>query len=365
MITWPFAETRIIACRFTASSTSISMCGMFVLSSENSCCSENFGINFESLVIDARWKCLVSVSDDDGFDLIGMPCSSSTPETADSDSSSSGDSVSHIFCVDSSTFHTRSVWSRDHVTNSMSEWTYERFGRQAKSRMTSLWPRNEQIGALCLALFHNSKLFSPRPRFGTMTVTKPSANGWKVQNWNQIPWRSACVHCSLTVYLARHTGDEVVIIFSARRGFLMSKYFTVPSWLAVVRCVSCLWLQLIPCILRKNIIHEPSPLKSSTELKHTVPNVPWYTVLGMSPFASPRCADRHHVLWLVNSPTLGWNPLVLHRLKSTPWLVVIHRMLSHIRQIITHADGTQRHRWFLRIAQIPQMRERVDWAAGQ
>lgn len=49
-----------------------------------------------------------------------------------------------------------------------------------------------------------------------------------------------------TVYLARHTGDEVVIIFSARRGLLMQKYFTVPSWLAVVRCVSCLWLQLIP-----------------------------------------------------------------------------------------------------------------------
>lgn len=41
-----------------------------------------------------------------------------------------------------------------------------------------------------------------------------------------------------TVYLALQTGEEVVIIFSALRGLLMSKYFTVPSWLAVVRCAS-------------------------------------------------------------------------------------------------------------------------------
>lgn len=32
-----------------------------------------------------------------------------------------------------------------------------------------------------------------------------------------------------TVYLALHTGDEVVMIFSALLGLLMQKYFTVPS----------------------------------------------------------------------------------------------------------------------------------------
>lgn len=32
-----------------------------------------------------------------------------------------------------------------------------------------------------------------------------------------------------TVYRARHTGDDVVIIFSARLGLLMQKYLTVPS----------------------------------------------------------------------------------------------------------------------------------------
>lgn len=64
------------------------------------------------------------------------------------------------------------------------------------------------------------------------------------------------------MYLARHTGDDVVIIFSARRGLLISKYFTVPSWLAVVRCVSSRWLQLMPwmrakCAVMYCIGHEP------------------------------------------------------------------------------------------------------------
>lgn len=94
--------------------------------------------------------------------------------------SSSGVSGSHIFWIVSSTFQTRSVWSRDHVINSMSEFSYWRFGRQAKSSITSLCPWNEQIGELWRALFHKSRLFSPRPKLGTITVTNPSANGYHI-----------------------------------------------------------------------------------------------------------------------------------------------------------------------------------------
>lgn len=75
-------------------------------------------------------------------------------------------------------------------------------------------------------------------------------------------WLFVHLKSTPTVYLALQTGEEVVIIFSALRGLFMSKYFTVPSWLAVVRCASSRWLQLIPWILARWAViywigHEP------------------------------------------------------------------------------------------------------------
>lgn len=236
------------------------MCGMFVFNSENSCCNEQDG-----------WVRFL-----DGFDGTVKRCDDSNarrkfafvvtyvvvkkkrvlqkkrkkiPATAANlyyiPSGSSGCGDSHSFCNASSILQTRTDWSRDHViSSSQSDEDWFRFGLQAKSSTTSVWPTNEQIGALCFELFHNSKLFSPRPRCGTITVTKPSANGYlqrktlciRVHTTTKREVKFHSAFC--TVYLARHTGDDVVIILSARLGLFMSKYFTVPSWLAVVKCVS-------------------------------------------------------------------------------------------------------------------------------
>lgn len=349
-MTWPLADTRIIACRLTGSKTSTSICGIFVLSSENSCCNENFGIILRSLGV--RWKCLANVNDEDAFDLIGMPCSSKTPDTTDS--SSSGDSVSHIFCIVSSTFQTRSVWSRDHVTNSMSEWSYERFGRQAKSNITSLWPRNEQIGALCFALFHSNKLFSPRPKFGTITVTKPSANGYEKneRNWNMLRsiW-SFNIH-SPYILLAKLATTwwlsfpHVVDYLCQNTWRFHLDWLSLDAFLAydsnlfrVFCCNENLWISIINCS------NEYFEWAVAYRAKCAV--MYW---MGHEPFRksqirkSPSCAVANRFPETRLKPTCVAPAEMCFSINKIFFVI----FLKIIRfDDLTHADCTQWHRWFL------------------
>lgn len=58
------------------------------------------------------------------------------------------------------------------------------------SNTTSLWPTNvltgDAMGEFMFRMFHNDKLFSPRLSWGTVTVTRPSPNGCKVnEQWGK------------------------------------------------------------------------------------------------------------------------------------------------------------------------------------
>ena len=58
------------------------------------------------------------------------------------------------------------------------------------SNTTSLWPTNvltgDAMGEFMFRMFHNDKLFSPRLSWGTVTVTRPSPNGCKVNELWQV-----------------------------------------------------------------------------------------------------------------------------------------------------------------------------------
>lgn len=171
---------RSVAVLLIGSNTSTSMCGMFVFNSENSCCNEQDDCVRLLDGLDGTFnRC-----DESNAESRGQLCHK-IPFNKHDDSkipSSSGCGDSHCFCNASSILQTRTDWSRDHVISSISDEDWFRFGLHAKSSTTSVWPTKEQIGALCFELFHNSRLFSPRPRCGTITVTKPSANGCEKKN---------------------------------------------------------------------------------------------------------------------------------------------------------------------------------------
>lgn len=99
-MTWPFTVIRRVAFRFIGSKTSTSMCGMFVLSRENSCCNEQDGCERFLEGFDGKFDRLdESKAEGNLFVILINHLRCRLP-------SSSGRGDSHCFCNASSIFHT-------------------------------------------------------------------------------------------------------------------------------------------------------------------------------------------------------------------------------------------------------------------
>lgn len=192
------------------------------------------------------------------------------------------------------------------------------------------------IGELRFDVFHNKRLFSPRRNCGTTIVTKPSPKGYKKFSLHVIQSNTKRFFYFLkvlTVYLALHTGEFVVKIFSALRGLIISKILTVQSWLDDANWFCWKGHQSKPCIW--NYFHFNTFTTNLANKSNKVTFVRWAVMYCTGLFAfrwshilmSPSCAVAK--VWGDNGFQRTWDdPAAMNR--SIIYLVFTKQCIIHV-----------------------------------